>query len=264
MDERVQVLVFDSGIGGLTIVEALRAARPGLAVAYCADTGFFPYGDKPDAELARRIPDIIERAVDRTGPAIVVIACNTASTLALEAVRARLSIPVVGTVPGIKPACEQTKTGVVGFLATPGTLRRRYTEDLIERFSKGATILTHGSTELVRLAERAAGGDAPPSIEVDDALAPLLAHPDRPRMDTLILGCTHFPLLRKDIARSFGPGVTLLDTGEAIARRTLSLLPEQKPEPTPAPLALLTTPPDTSPGLVATLARFGFPTVRQL
>src|SRR5690606_18425462 len=136
-----RALVFDSGVGGLTIAAELRRAAPDWVVDYAADSGFFPYGIKTDEELRGRLPGLCAALVERAKPDVLVLACNTASTLSLADIRARVSVPVVGTVPAIKPAAEQTKTGVVGLLATPGTVRRAYLDDLERQFAAGKTVI---------------------------------------------------------------------------------------------------------------------------
>lgn len=217
-------LVFDSGMGGLTIVSSLRELGFKGRLSYAADTGFFPYGDKSDAELTRRVPRFARALMDAANPDIFVIACNTASTLALEIVRAVMPVPVVGTVPAIKPAAKSTQTGVIGVLATPGTLRRAYTDALIHEFARNLTVLTHGSVALVDLAERYAAGEDISDGELLSELNALLGQPGGDQIDTIVLACTHFPLLKNKIEALLPQPITLIDSGEAIARRTLSLL----------------------------------------
>ncbi len=219
-------LVFDSGMGGLTVVAELEKQGFSGRVSYAADTGFFPYGNKSDAELTRRIPAIARGLIDATSPDIFVIACNTASTLALQIVRAVVDIPVVGTVPAIKPAAQRTKTGTIGVLATPGTLKRAYTDALIHEFAREKKVLTLGSVELVEMAERFASGGHVTDEELSGVLEQLLAQPGGDELDVIVLACTHFPLLGERISALLPARVELIDSGEAIARRVLSLLPE--------------------------------------
>lgn len=219
-------LVFDSGMGGLTIVEALRARGFSGRISYAADTGFFPYGDKSDGDLTRRVPRFADALMRAAEPDIFVIACNTASTLALEVVRAVLPIPVVGTVPAIKPAAAMSRTGVIGVLATPGTLRRAYTDALIHEFARHLTVLTHGSVALVDQAERYAAGEPVSDEEISRELNRLLDQASGDQIDVIVLACTHFPLLRDRLKALVPDHVTFLDSGDAIARRTLSLLSE--------------------------------------
>jgi glutamate racemase len=139
-----RALVFDSGVGGLTIADELRKAAPDWIVDYAADSGFFPYGVKTDEELRERLPRSAPRWLDVAKPDVLVIACNTASTLSLDGHPRARKVPVVGTVPAIKPAAEQTKTGVIGILATPGTVRRAYLDDLERKFASGKIVMRRG------------------------------------------------------------------------------------------------------------------------
>ncbi|MEM6898576.1 MAG: glutamate racemase [Pseudomonadota bacterium] len=253
-------LVFDSGVGGLTVVEALRALSPGTRIDYAADTGFFPYGDKKDEDLRSRLPDIAEALVTEVQPDVFVIACNTASTLALPEVRARLQIPVVGTVPAIKPAVRQTKTGTIGLLATPGTVRRNYTAALIRDFAKDADVIIHGSLELVALAEAVARGETPTLKEFAAAQRPLFDRDIKGQMDVVVLACTHFPLVLAQLEESAPRPVRYIDSGEAIALQTQRLLTSQKKrsENPEKPRAIITSHPDTCPDLVRIFGRYGF------
>ena len=152
--------LFDSGVGGLSVLGPTRALLPTAPIVYVADNDFYPYGTKSDAELATRLPKLIARLVERFDPRLVVIACNTASTIALDHVRAALDIPVVGTVPAIKPAAERSKSRVIGVLGTAATVRQPYVNDLAARSGADCTIIRHGSPELVALAEAKLGGRA--------------------------------------------------------------------------------------------------------
>lgn len=205
----------------MTVLEELRRLAPGLAIDYAADTGFFPYGDKSDEALRARLPRVAEALVKAARPDAFVIACNTASTLALEEVRAALDIPVIGTVPAIKPAAQASQTGTIGLLATPGTLRRAYTADLIADFAVGRRVITHGSLSLVHLAEAHAAGEAVTLQQVRAAIAPLFEQEGGGEIDHVVLACTHFPLLRDAIIRAAPHEVVLVDSGAAIARQTL-------------------------------------------
>ncbi|MDF1680224.1 glutamate racemase [Ponticaulis sp.] len=255
-------LVFDSGMGGLTVVSELEKQGFSGRVSYAADTGFFPYGNKSDAELTRRIPAIARGLIDAAAPDNFVIACNTASTLALQVVRAVIDIPVVGTVPAIKPAALRTQTGTIGVLATPGTLRRAYTDALIHEFAREKRVLTHGSVELVEMAERFAAGEPVSDAELKSVLDQLILQPGGDEIDIIVLACTHFPLLRERLSALLPAGVQLVDSGEAIARRVLSLLPDNAIKAEAGKVArgaLYTT--GASPSmerLVAASGRFGF------
>lgn len=257
-----RVLVFDSGMGGLTVAREISARAPGIAVDYAADTGFFPYGDKSDAALRERLPEIAQRLVDAARPDVFVIACNTASTLALDEVRARLSIPVIGTVPAIKPAAEQSRTGTIGLLATPGTIRRPYTAGLIRDFAGGVNVILHGSIELVRLAEAHAAGEPHDAAGFVTAQKPLFEAPGGENIDTIVLACTHFPLVRDQLAASAPHAVSYIDSGAAIARQTLRVLFREVDGKTanarPGGHLYLSSDPPLSARLVKVCERFGF------
>lgn len=252
-----RVLVFDSGIGGLTVAREIEALLPGAVVDYAADTGFFPYGDKSDDALRTRLPLVASVLTEAARPDVFVIACNTASTLALSEVRAALSIPVVGTVPAIKPAAQASASGVIGLLATPGTIRRAYTDQLIADFASDVEVIKHGSIELVRLAERFASGEAVPDEEVRAAQAPLFEGEAGARMDTVVLACTHFPLLRDQLIATAPRPVAYIDSGEAIARQTARILKAGAREAAPR-RAYITSAVEEAGATPAVLAKFGY------
>lgn len=218
------ILFFDSGLGGLTVLGPTRALLPTAPIVYAADYAGLPYGKKSDAELAARVPALLGRLVERYHPRLAVIACNTASTIALEEIRAALSVPVIGTVPAIKPAAAQSRARVIGLLATPGTIARPYTDRLIETHAKDCRVLRHGSQDLVRLAEHFMAGEAVSDAALSAAIAPLRSQPDSAAMDVIVLACTHFPLLRSRLADLVGPDIAFVDSGAAIARRTREIL----------------------------------------
>jgi len=221
-----RVLVFDSGVGGLTVAQEIAALAPALAIDYAADTGFFPYGDKSDEALRARLPAVAKALFEAAKPDVFVIACNTASTLGLPDVRAALPCPVVGTVPAIKPAAAHSASGVIGLLATPGTLGRDYTADLIAEFASEAHIIKFGTTDLVKLAEAHAHGDGVPDEMFRHIQMPLYGAPRGDEIDTVVLACTHFPLVRDQLIAAAPRPVTYIDSGEAIARQTLRVMPE--------------------------------------
>lgn len=257
-----KVLVFDSGMGGLTVAREIMALAPHVKVDYAADTGFFPYGDKSDVELRARLPKIAQALVDRVKPDVFVIACNTASTLALDEVRSVLDIPVIGTVPAIKPAAAATKTGVIGLLATPGTVRRAYTAQLIADFAQDVRVVMHGSVELVRLAERQAAGEAVSLEAFRAAQAPLFADEFGAQIDTVVLACTHFPLVRGELAATVPQAVTFIDSGEAIARQTLRVLKGANGQDGSGGTVWMSSDPLDQARLVEVCRRFGFEAVR--
>ncbi len=259
---RGRVLVFDSGVGGLTVAGELRALGPRLSVHYAADTGFFPYGDKSDEALRERLPKVAKALVEAVQPDVFVIACNTASTLALAEVRAALSIPVVGTVPAIKPAAQLTETGTIGLLATPGTIRRAYTARLIEEFAAGKRVILHGSLELVKLAEAHARGEDIPPDAFAAAQAPLFEAEGGAAIDTIVLACTHFPLVRGQLIATAPRPVSYIDSGAAIARQTIRMLPGNTQAGGQGGTASLTSPPDETDGISRVLRRYGFPDIQ--
>jgi len=243
-DEPLRALIFDSGLGGLSVFREVSARLPQLACIYAADTAFFPYGTKSAESLVRRLPRLIAALAARYRPDIAVIACNTASTIALPPIRVALSVPVVGTVPAIKPAAQKSRSRTIGLLGTPGTVKRAYTDRLIDQFAADCRVLRHGSAELVALAEAKLRRGSVPLDGVRAAVAPLWADPEAGDIDVVVLACTHFPLLADELRASFPPGVALIDSGEAIARRVADLVPTGGPPPkAPAHVAVVTSEP---------------------
>jgi glutamate racemase len=255
-----RALVFDSGVGGLTIAAELRKAAPDWTVDYAADSGFFPYGIKSDEELRARLPSLCATLVAIAKPDVLVIACNTASTLSLSDIRARVSVPVIGTVPAIKPAAEQTKTGVIGILATPGTVRRAYLDDLERQFASGVRVIRRGSAGLVDIAERAVRGQPVDHEQVAYAVKPLFDPPDGPRIDIVVLACTHFPLIRDAIAAACPPGVRLIDTSEPVARQAIRVAPKTDKGAARA-VAYVTGGAANRAAMAPAFARFGYDTI---
>lgn len=219
-----RVLIFDSGVGGLSVLHELRQASADLKVTYVADNGFFPYGNRTEPELIERLPGLLKALCEVHAPDVVVMACNTASTIALEEVRAVAGVPVVGTVPAIKPAALKTESGVIGLLGTPGTVERQYTEELISDYAPDVYVIRHGSSDLVEFAEAKLRGEQINFTELKSILERLTNHRRGHEMDTLVLACTHFPLLLDEITHLLSPDITVIDSGEAIARRTLNRL----------------------------------------
>jgi glutamate racemase len=219
------VLVYDSGLGGLSVARALRElAGSHLHLSYLADTAGFPYGDWQEEALRRRILDLMARAIDAISPDVVVIACNTATVTALSHLRARFDMPFVGTVPAIKPAANATKSGIIGVLATPSTVRREYTEMLIHTFAYHHRVVLHGARGLARLAERHLSGETVEPAAIAAEIAPaFVKNDDGRRTDVLVLGCTHYPLIRKEIEKTAPWPVTIIDPSPAIARRALEV-----------------------------------------
>ncbi len=223
MNDDAPLLVFDSGVGGLSVLGHIRARLPDVGIVYAADNAGYPYGTKSEAEIASRVPALLGRLVERYRPRLIVIACNTASTIALAHVRSALDLPVVGTVPAIKPAALASKSRVIGVLGTKATVRQAYVDRLIAEFASDCNVLRHGSAELVDIAEAKLRGTAPDPARVAAIMAGLLEQPDGDQIDVITLSCTHFPLLAPEIATACPPGVQLVDSGEGIARRTAFL-----------------------------------------
>ncbi len=216
-----RVLVFDSGVGGLSVLDAIAASGRALSLDYVADNAWLPYGLKSDADLRARVPRLLARMAEEWAPDAVVVACNTASTIVLPDVRAALSIPVVGVVPPIKPAAALTKTGVIGLLATPATVQRPYTDDLIAQFAADKRVVRFGSADLVEAAERKLRGEPIAAGAIAGAVNALFA--EDAEIDVVALACTHFPLLLQELAAAAPRPCTWLDSGEAIARRVTNV-----------------------------------------
>lgn len=239
------VLFFDSGVGGLSILEPAHRLLPNMPVVYAADRAGFPYGTKSEAEIAARVPALLGRLVERYRPRIAVIACNTASTIALSHVRAALDIPVVGTVPAIKPAALSSQTRVIGVLGTEATVRQPYVDRLAAEHGADCTILRHGSAALVALAEAKLRGQALDPEVARTALLGLIEQPSGAEMDSVVLACTHFPLVQPELeaaAREIGARpLNFLDGGEGIARRIAYLNADAPwPKSTPPGTAVFT------------------------
>jgi glutamate racemase len=260
--ENNPILFFDSGVGGLSVLAPTRALLPNAPIVYAADNAAFPYGTKTEAEIAERVPALLVRLVERFRPRLVVVACNTASTIALDHARAALDIPVVGTVPAIKPAAEMSKSRVIGVLGTAATVRQPYVDDLAARFAADCTIVRHGSADLVALAEAKLAGKAIRADAVAAAVQPLR---DAPGLDTVVLACTHFPLLADELAEAL-PNVRFVDGGPGIARRIAWLTRGQDwPDEPPPGIALFTgAPPPPPPALIAALAEHGLTELEML
>lgn len=218
------ILIFDSGIGGLSILDEIRKVIPQQDCCYLFDNARLPYGELAESVLTHGCVALITEQVKRINASIVVVACNSASTLVLPILRQKLSIPVVGVVPAIKPAAALSKRRHIGLLATPGTIKRHYTKELIDNFAEDCQVELFGSSELVMLAEsKLAGADVNMAM-LENLLQPLKAS----RLDTLVLGCTHFPILAVEIQHILGTDIVLLDSGKAVAERVLSLLAEKQ------------------------------------
>ena len=262
MNADAPILFFDSGVGGLSVLGPTRALLPDAPIIYAADSEGFPYGKRGEQDLATRVPALLGRLVERFHPRLAVIACNTASTIALDHARAALDLPIVGTVPAIKPAAETSKTRVIGVLGTEATVRQPYVDDLAAKFAADCTLIRHGSPELVELAEAKLAGEEVTVDAVKAATLPMFEMAGANRIDTVVLACTHFPLLDAEL-RAAWPNVTYVDGGPGIARRIVYLTREQ-PWPTspPSRIAIFTAPPREP--LLGVLATYGLDDVQIL
>jgi len=262
MDPSAPILFFDSGVGGLSVLAPTLRLIPNAPIVYAADSAGFPYGKRSEAEIASRVPALLGRLVERFHPRLAVIACNTASTIALEHVRFALDLPVVGTVPAIKPAAEMSKSRVIGVLGTEATVRQPYVDDLAAKFAADCVIVRHGSPELVELAEAKLGGEEVGADAVRAAAQPMFDAPDGDRIDSVVLACTHFPLLEEELRAAF-PRVSYVHGGDGIARRIAFLTREQPWPGSPSGGLMLFNSAGRMPSLEA-LARFGIGEVKTL
>lgn len=224
-----RILVFDSGVGGLSIAIEIQKKLPFLQIIYASDNAFFPYGTKSETELIARVDTVLSNILSLHTVDLIVIACNTASTLTLPYCRERFLQPIVGVVPAIKPAAQLSQSKVIGLLATPATVARPYTQNLIKEHAPCAQVISVGSSELVSLAEKKLRGEIMDVSIIDSVMKQFFNHNDGIKMDTLVLACTHFPLIRDDILASLhrinpNQDYALIDSGEAIARRVETLM----------------------------------------
>ncbi|WP_310467479.1 glutamate racemase [Sphingomonas sp.] len=263
MNPAAPLLFFDSGVGGLSVLGPARALLPTAGIVYAADSAWFPYGRRSEAEIAERVPELLGRLVARFRPRLAVIACNTASTIALDHARAALDLPIVGTVPAIKPAAEQSTSRVIGVLGTEATVRQPYVDDLSARFASDCTVLRHGAPALVELAEAKLAGQTVAVDAVRAAALPLFEQAGGDALDVVVLACTHFPLLGRELDAAF-PGRTWIDGGAGIARR-IAFLTRGQPWPDVAPpgIAVFTGAPPNA-ALAKALAGFGLDEVQVL
>ena len=256
MDASAPILLFDSGVGGLTVLAELRKLLPHAPVIYFADTAGLPYGEKTEAEIAARVAGLLGRLSERFAPRLITIACNTASTIALGMVRDVLNVPIVGTVPAIKPAAALTRTGAIGLLGTAATIRQGYVDRLEAEFGNGHRLIRHAAPALVEAAETVLRGGEPDPAVFAAAAAGLRSQPGA-EIDTVVLACTHFPLVEAQLAAALGPGVRFVHGAEGIARRIAFLTQGQAFERTAPDLALFTGDPDQFAYLGPALRRYG-------
>lgn len=252
------ILVFDSGVGGFTVFREIKAVRPDARYIYIADDACFPYGNQPEDALIERIVTVIGKAIADYAPDLVVIACNTASTIALAELRARFTVPFVGTVPAIKPACAQSTSKRIAVLGTLATVSREYTRTLIREFANGCEVVLVGSAKLASYAEAELAGTPVSDADIKAEITPCFVDKDGRRTDTVVLACTHYPLLTERFRANAPWPVTWLDPAPAIARRVADLLRARPLAPeTPSPAQLVFTSGRMPPHSLA-FAKFGF------
>ena len=221
-----RILLFDSGMGGLTVARAVAKQLPDAHLIYSADNAGFPYGAWKEKPLVERIRKVMGALIARAKPDVIVVACNTASTIAIADLRANFKEPLVGTVPAIKPAAAQTKSGIIGVLATPGTVNREYTHSLIHTYAYHCKVFLHGAPRLAEIAEQKLRGHAVDMAELADEVAPVFRKRDGGRTDVVVLGCTHYPLLTEEITKVAPWDVIYIDPAPAIARRVADVAEE--------------------------------------
>lgn len=263
MTDTRPLLFFDSGVGGLSVLAAARRLLPRAPIVYAADSAGYPYGTRTEAEIAARVPALLGRLAERYHPRLVVIACNTASTIALPVIRAALDLPVVGTVPAIKPAALLSKSRVIGVLGTDATIRQPYVDRLAAEFAGDCRVLRHGSAELVDLAEAKLRGEATDPAAYTRILRGLTDQADGERLDTVVLACTHFRLVEPELRAALP--IAYVDGAEGIARRIEYLTLDQGWPDAPAPgIAVFTALSDKERALAPSLAAFGLQALAEL
>jgi glutamate racemase len=219
------ILVFDSGLGGLTVLREIVRARPDARYVYVADDAFFPYGKHSEDAITARVVPLIGELIATHAPDLVVIACNTASTLVMTHLRAAYTVPFVGTVPAIKPACAGSVSKRVSVLGTQGTVKREYTHALVRDFASACQVTLVGSANLAALAETELGGATIADAALLAEIAPCFVEfPDGTRTDSIVLACTHYPLLLQRLSALAPWPVAWIDPAPAIARRVVDLL----------------------------------------
>ena len=252
------ILVFDSGLGGLTVLSEVVQARPDARYIYIADDAFFPYGGHGEAKLVDRVCALMGELIATHCPDIVVLACNTASTLVLPQLRARFTVPFVGTVPAIKPACARSLSKRVTVLGTEATVSREYTRALIREFSNQSEVALVGSAHLAQFAEAELHGLPVADHLIAQEIAPCFVNDGERRTDTIVLACTHYPLLLERLERLAPWPVAFIDPAPAIARRVADLSGSRISAESPIPArAVFTSGRPPSERLAAAMARFG-------
>lgn len=259
------LLIFDSGVGGLSVLAPIRGLLPNAPIVYAADSEYYPYGTKPAGEIEARVPMMLGRLAERFDPELIVIACNTASTIALDPVRAALHVPIVGTVPAIKPAAALSKSRAIGVLGTDATIRQPYVDRLAAEFASDCVIVRHGSAELVDLAEAKLRGEPTDSAAYRRILGDMLERPGGERIDTIVLACTHFPLVEQELRAAAPRPIAFVDGKEGIARRTAWLLRDRAwTGEAPAGIAVFTGGAEKAEPYRSGLKGFGLSEIRSL
>jgi glutamate racemase len=253
------ILIFDSGVGGLTVFREVAAARPDAAYVYVADDAGFPYGNLTEHALVERVIDVVGKAIAAHKPDLVVVACNTASTLALAELRKRFTVPFVGTVPAIKPACAQSTTKRVAVLGTQATVSREYTRALIREFAAGCDVDLVGSSHLATFAEAELAGQPVADAAIKAEISSCFVEAKGQRTDTVVLACTHYPLLTTRFKANAPWPVDWLDPAPAIARRVADLLRDRASGGAPPlPRIVFTSGRAPAPPLATALSGYGF------
>lgn len=252
-------LIFDSGVGGLSVVSEIRARMPDLQMSYIADDAFRPYGTKSEAALRERLPGLLATLEHMLKPDLIVIACNTASVTALQSIRDAVHAEVVGVVPAIKPAAHLSRSKSIAVLGTPGTVRREYVDSLIRDFASDCRVTLKGSSRLVELAEQQLAGGTILAKDVCAEVASLFKPGSD--IDCVVLACTHFPLLKGALSSCAGAKVKWIDSGSAIAKRVETLLQNHKNASVGRQDIAFLIGPQTTDKRRETFRRYGFHTV---
>lgn len=265
MERRPTILVFDSGLGGLTVFAEVLKVRRDARFVYAADDAGFPYGRFDENALAGRVAAVLERLIARHAPDLAIIACNTASTVnvVLPYLRARFTIPIVGTVPPVKPAAALSQSRLISIVATPGTVARAYTQNLIDSYAGDCRVTLVGSPRLAELATAALSGDTVPDADIMSEIRPAFVQEGGRRTDVVGLGCTHYPLLLDRFERLAPWPVAWLDPAPAVARRVVQLLGPAPgfSEPEEGATMVFTSGAQVTPALLAALAARGLPRI---
>jgi glutamate racemase len=262
----VKIALMDSGIGLLAAAAAVRRLRPDADLVLSSDPGSMPWGPRTPEDVTARALAVAEAAA-RYRPEALIVACNTASVRALPALRARLEpeVPVIGTVPAIKPAAALSKTRTIGVLGTDATIVQPYVDRLAAEFAADCTIVRHGSAELVELAEAKLRGEGADPAAFARILDGLLLRPDGAAIDTIVLACTHFPLVRDELAGAAPRALVFVDGNEGIARRTAWLARDlQWPDSTGTGVAVFTGPASGAEAYRAGLEGYGLSRIETL